>query len=154
MSWTTWKGDCVSMPTTNELAYIAGLFDGEGCIQHKQIMDTKRKDKPRRYKVWRITMEISMTDKDLVEWVHRTLGEGTVLINVKNKSPSSKPHWKTQWRWRCGHRQAYRVCKLLWPFIQLKMPQVEKIINHYEPEFLMNENVVSLQVYKNNMNLE
>ena len=56
MSWTTWKGDCVSMPTTNELAYIAGLFDGEGCIQYKQVMDTKRKDKPRRYKVWRITM--------------------------------------------------------------------------------------------------
>ena len=61
------------MPTTNELAYIAGLFDGEGCIQYKQVMDSKRKNKPKRYKVWRITMEMSMTDKDLVEWVHRTL---------------------------------------------------------------------------------
>tara|TARA_R100000781_G_scaffold78415_1_gene48615 strand:+ start:150 stop:581 length:432 start_codon:yes stop_codon:yes gene_type:complete len=143
------------MPTTNELAYIAGLFDGEGCIQCKQIWEAKqRKNKPRRYKVWRITMEISMTDKDLIEWVHKTLDVGTVLINIKNKSPSSKPHWKTQWRWRCGHRQAYKVCKMLWPYIQLKLPQVEKIIDHYEPEFLMNDKVVSLHQYKINMDME
>ena len=154
MSWTTWKGDCVSMPTTNELAYIAGLFDGEGCIQYKQVMDTKRKDKPRRYKVWRITMEMTMTDKDIIEWVHRTLDVGTVLINVKNKSPSSKPHWKTQWRWRCGHRQAYKVCKMLWPYIQVKLHQVEKIIDHYEPEFLTDDKVVSLHQYKQNMDRE
>ena len=155
MSWTTWKGDCVSMPTTNELAYIAGLFDGEGCIQCKQIWEAKqRKNKPRRYKVWRITMEISMTDKDLIEWVHKTLDVGTVLINVKNKSPSSKPHWKTQWRWRCSHRQAYKVCKMLWPYIQVKLPQVEKIIDHYEPEYLMNDKVVSLHKYKENMSME
>ena len=154
MSWTTWKGDYVSMPTTNELAYIAGLFDGEGCIQYKQIMDTKRKSRPRRYKVWRITMEMSMTDKDIIDWVHKTLDVGTVLINVKNKSPSSKPHWKTQWRWRCSHRQAYKVCKMLWPYIQVKLPQVEKIIDHYEPEYLMNDKVVSLHQYRLNMDME
>jgi hypothetical protein len=154
MSWTTWKGDCVSMLTTNELAYIAGLFDGEGCIQYKQVMDTKRKNKPKRYKVWRITMEISMVDETLIRWVHEKLDVGTVLINIKNKSPSSKPHWKTQWRWRCGYRQAYKVCKMLWPYIQLKLPQVEKIIDHYEPEFLMNDKVVSLHQYKQHMDME
>ena len=155
MSWTTWKGDYVSMPTTNELAYIAGLFDGEGCIQCKQIMEaSRRKNKPKKYKIWRITMEMSMTDKDIIDWVHRTLDVGTVLINVKNKSPSSKPHWKTQWRWRCSHRQAYKVCKMLWPYIQVKLPQVEKIIDHYEPEYLMNDKVVSLHKYRENMSME
>ena len=155
MSWTIWKGDCVLMPTTNELAYIAGLFDGEGCIQCKQIWEaTRRKNKPKKYKIWRITMEMSMTDKDIIDWVHKTLDVGTVLINVKNKSPSSKPHWKTQWRWRCSHRQAYKVCKMLWPYIQVKLPQVEKIIDHYEPEFLMNDKVVSLHQYKQNMDME
>ena len=105
MSWTTWKGDYVSMPTQTEIAYLAGLFDGEGCIQIKKQWEAKKRaGKPKRYKVWRISMEISMTDKDIIEWVHKTVGVGTVLINVKNKSPSSKPHWKTQWRWRCSHR--------------------------------------------------
>ena len=97
------------MITNEDAAYIAGLFDGEGCIQFKQVMDTKRKSRPKRYKVWRITMEISMVDEDIIRWVHETLGVGTVLLNVKNKSPSSKPHWKNQWRWRCSHRQAYKV---------------------------------------------
>mgnify|MGYP001174374707 FL=1 len=155
MSWTTWKGDYVSMPTTNELAYIAGLFDGEGCIQCKQIWEaSRRKNKPKKYKIWRITMEISMVDETLIRWAHEKLDVGTVLINVKNKSPSSKPHWKTQWRWRCSHRQAYKVCKMLWPYIQLKLPQVEKIIDHYEPEYLMNDKVVSLHQYKQNMDME
>ena len=140
--------------TTEDLSYIAGLFDGEGCIQCKQVIDTKRKSRPKRYKVWRITMEISMVDEDIIRWVHETLGVGTVLLNVKNKSPSSKPHWKNQWRWRCSHRQAYKVSKLLWPYIKLKLPKVEQIIDHYEPEFLMNDKVVSLQQYKQNMNLE
>jgi len=43
---------------------------------------------------------------------------------------------------------------MLWPYIQLKLPQVEKIIDHYEPEFLMNDKVVSLHQYKQNMDME
>tara|TARA_Y100000004_G_C8606917_1_gene283014 strand:- start:32 stop:463 length:432 start_codon:yes stop_codon:yes gene_type:complete len=143
------------MPTQTEIAYLAGLFDGEGCIQIKKQWEAKKRaGKPRRYKVWRISMEISMTDKDIIEWVHKTVGVGTVLINVKNKSPSSKPHWKTQWRWRCSHRQAYKVCKMIWPYSQVKLELVEKIIDHYEPEFLMNDKVVSLHQYKENMGME
>ena len=143
------------MPTKTEIAYLAGLFDGEGCIQIKKQWEAKKRaGKPRRYKVWRISMEISMTDKDIIEWVHKTVGVGTVLINVKNKSPSSKPHWKTQWRWRCSHRQAYKVCKMIWPYSQVKLELVEKIIDHYEPEFLMNDKVVSLHQYKENMGME
>ena len=49
-----------------DYAYIAGLFDGEGCVQYKQYLDTKRKDRPKRYKVWRISMET-------VSYTHLTL---------------------------------------------------------------------------------
>jgi hypothetical protein len=74
------------MPTTNELAYIAGLFDGEGSIQCKQVWEaSRRKTKPRKYKIWRITMEISMVDETLIRWVHEKLDVGTVSLNVKNK---------------------------------------------------------------------
>ena len=83
-----------------DASYIAGLFDGEGCAQYKQYLDTKRKNRPRRYKVWRVSMEMSMTDEMVIRWVHETLNVGTVKLNIKNKSPSSKPHWKNQWRWR------------------------------------------------------
>ena len=129
-------------------AYIAGLFDGEGCIQYKQYWDTKRKDRPRRYKTWRISMEMSMTDEMVIRWVHDILKVGTVNLNVKNKSPSAKPHWKNQWRWRCSHRDAYQVAKLIWPFAQVKLHKLEQIIDHYEPEY-KDPNVVSLEAYRN-----
>ena len=64
-------------------AYIAGLFDGEGCVQYKQYWDSKRKDRPRRYKVWRISMEMSMTDEMVIRWVHEILDVGTVKVNIK-----------------------------------------------------------------------
>ena len=133
--------------STHDLAYLAGLFDGEGCVQYYQRLDTKRKDRPRRYKVWRIGLEMSMTDKGVMEWVHNLVKCGQLNLNVKNKSPSSKPHYKDQWRWRCSHRDAYQVAKLMWPFAQVKLHKLEQIIDHYEPEY-KDPNVVSLEAYR------
>ena len=45
----------------NNIAYIAGLFDGEGSITYKQYM-RKRKHQKKAYPTWSIRMEISMTD--------------------------------------------------------------------------------------------
>ena len=131
-----------------DYAYIAGLFDGEGSVTYKQYLDSKRRNRPRRYKVWRIAMEMSMTDEMVIRWVHKVLNVGTVSLNIKNKSPSSKPHWKDQWRWRCAHRDAYKVAKILWPFAQVKLHKIEQIIDHYQPEF-EEKNVVSLEAYRN-----
>jgi|TARA_R100000656_G_scaffold98121_1_gene71185 hypothetical protein len=133
---------------TDTIAYIAGLFDGEGHIQYKQYVDTKRKNRPKRYKVWRIAMEMSMTDEPVIRWVHEVLGVGTVTLNVKNKSPSSKPHWKDQWRWRCSHRDALYVCKLIWPYAQVKLHKVEQIIDHYDAAKPDQKNIVNLNQYR------
>jgi len=133
-----------------DIAYIAGLFDGEGCVQCKQRIAIKKKHKgpgTRKSKEWRITMEMSMTDESVIRWVHEILEVGTVRLNIKNKSPSSKPHWKDQWRWRCGFREALYVAKLLWPYAQVKMHKLEQIIDHYEPDY-SESNVVSLEAYR------
>ena len=61
---------------SNEAAYIAGLFDGEGCVTCKQ-KPTKRKDRGGKvYKQWYIRCEISMTDKEVISTHHETLGFG------------------------------------------------------------------------------
>ena len=133
--------------STHDIAYLAGLFDGEGCVQYGQRLDTKRKDRPKRYKVWRISLEMSMTDKGVMEWVYDLVKCGSLKLNIKNKSPSSKPHYKNQWRWRCAHRDAYQVAKLMWPFAQVKLHKLEQIIDHYEPEH-SEPNVVNLETYK------
>jgi len=131
-----------------DISYLAGLFDGEGCVQYKQYWEVKRKNRPKRYKVWRISLEMSMTDKGVMEWVYDLVKCGTLKLNVKNKSPSAKPHYKDQWRWRCSHRDAYGVAKLMWPYAQVKLHPLEQIIDHYEPEF-SEDNVVSMEDYRN-----
>ena len=134
-----------------DISYLAGLFDGEGCVQYKQRIETKKKHKgpgTRKTKVWRISLEMSMTDHGVMEWVHNLVKCGTLKLNIKNKSPSAKPHYKDQWRWRCSHRDAYGVAKLMWPFAQVKLHKLEQIIDHYEPEY-KDPNVVSLESYRN-----
>ena len=60
-----------------DIAYMAGLFDGEGSIDYTKRFDTKRKNRPRSYLCWRITCEIGMTDYHVLKWFHETLDLGT-----------------------------------------------------------------------------
>ena len=118
-----------------QLAYIAGLFDGEGCVQFKKRMETKgrlKNGKIKRSKSTIITLEMSMTDHPIIRWVHKILKVGAVNINIKNKSPSSKPHWKDQLRWRCTHRDALKVSKLIIPYARVKRKKLQQIIDHYD----------------------
>ena len=111
-----------------DIAYIAGLFDGEGSVDYARRLEKRGKKK---YKVWRVVMEIAMTDESVVRWVHEILGVGTVRTIDKTKAPSGKPHYKKQWRWRCSFREALYVAKLLWPHAQTKLHKLEQIIDHY-----------------------
>ena len=42
---------------SSEIAYLAGLFDGEGCVTYKQRLE-HRKGKPKAYLYWQIRLEI------------------------------------------------------------------------------------------------
>ncbi len=67
---------------TNETAYIAGLFDGEGSLQCKKAWEKKKKHKGEGYRktnAWRINMEIAMTDEHVIRWVHEPLNVGSVI---------------------------------------------------------------------------
>ena len=136
-----------------DLAYIAGLFDGEGCISYKQY-DRKRPNNKKAYPTWSIRMEIAMTDKSILVWVHEVLGVGTV--NPKRYKTKYTVGWKKQWRWRCQHRAAYLVSCALFPYAHVKLDKIQKIIDHYASRDLkiFNNKVVSLDEYKEYMSLE
>ena len=116
------------MKTEADIAYIAGLFDGEGCITYKQYM-RKRPHNKKAYPTWSIRMEMAMTDESVLRWVHEILGVGTV--GEKRYKTSYTVGWKKQWRWRCQLRDAYYVCLLLQPYAHVKLEQINKIIKHY-----------------------
>ena len=123
-----------------DIAYIAGLFDGKGSIYYKQVIEKRKTKKPT--KVWKIRMEMSIPDKNVIELVHETLGCGT----LREKKVVGK---KNQWRWQCSHRDALYVCKLLWPHVVVKLHKIEQIIDHYEPDIQeLGDNVVELDTYR------
>ena len=126
----------------NDIAYMAGLFDGEGSVTYKQYM-RKRKGKTKAYPTWSIQLEISMTDKEVIRWVHETLNVGSFSKRPPHKSSMGK---KMQWRWRCCFRDALYVAKLLWPYAQVKMHAIENIIDHYEDN--IPRNVVNLEDFR------
>jgi hypothetical protein len=141
----------------SDIAYLAGLFDGEGSLQCKKGWEKKKKHKGKGYRMsnsMRISMEIAMTDESVIRWVHETLNVGSVIKrNIKGLNKAGKKY-KTQWRWRCTFREAYYVCRLIWPYVQVKLHKVEQLIDHYSPDHVFNENVVSLQQYREAMTLE
>jgi len=134
-------------------AYIAGLFDGEGCVSYKQY-NRKRAHNKKAYPTWQIRLEIAMTDKSVLVWLNEVLGVGTV--GEKRYKTKYTAGWKKQWRWRCSHRDAFYVCCLIWPWTHVKLPEIQKIIQHYSERKLtiMNDKVVDLQEYKQLMSLE
>ena len=125
-----------------DAAYIAGLFDGEGSVTYKQYTENKfNRARNKRYKtkVWRIALEISMTDKSVLIWLHETLGCGTLR-------PKPRKEHKMQYRWRCVFRDAYYVCKVIWPFAHVKLDKITKVIEHYS--VLKLDNVIDMKAYK------
>ena len=125
-----------------DIAYIAGLFDGEGNVSYKKY-PKKRKGTKKKYMAWNIQLEISMTDKNIIELIHETLMVGTVHEKPPGKGQIGK---KMQYRWRCNHRDALHVCKLLWPYTVVKLHKIEQIIDHYEPDIQeLGDNVVDLE---------
>ena len=140
-----------------DMAYIAGLFDGEGSVHFKRGVEKKKKHKGEGYRLsnsMRISMEITMTDKSVLIWVHEVLGVGTLRPKkVKGKRKAGTPYLK-QYKWRCTFRDAYQVCLLIWPFAHVKLDKIQQIIEYYSDKKIMNGNVVSLQEYKQLMALE
>ena len=145
------------MTITNEqAAYIAGLFDGEGSIYFAKRPEKKKKHKGPGFRYsnsQRISMEITMTDKSVLTWVHEVLGVGTLNKKPRKGFRKDGTKYLMQWKWRCTFRDAFYVCCILWPHAHTKLPKIQQILDHYSGK-LMNDKVVSLEEYKIKMALE
>ena len=77
------------MINETDIAYIAGLFDGEGNINIAKRREKKKRRDGTVYETncWRISMEIAMTDQSVLIWLHEVLGVGTL-----NPKPRKNGH--------------------------------------------------------------
>ena len=142
--------------SSEHAAYIAGLFDGEGSIYFAKRIEKKKKHKGEGYRFsncMRISMEVTMTDQSVINWIHKVLGGGTVVKKPRKGLRKDGTKYLMQYKWRCTFRDAFYVCCVLWPYAHTKMPKIQQIIDHYDG-MVMNNKVVDLVEYKKLMNLE
>ena len=142
--------------SVEQAAYIAGLFDGEGSIYYTRRPEKKKKHKGKGYRIsnsLRLSMEITMTDRSVLTWVHEVLGVGTLVKKPRKGFRKDGTKFLMQYKWRCTFRDAYYVCKMIWPWAHTKLPKITKIIDHYQGK-VMNNNIVDLDEYRKAMNLE
>lgn len=99
------------------LAYVAGLFDGEGSI----VIGYNKPDIARGRKVpsyW-LQVGITNTDRSLIDWLLSTFG-GHVSDN--SHSPSRK-NQRPCWAWRTMGTQAKVFLQDISPYLRIKKDQ-------------------------------
>jgi len=100
------------MLTETERAYLAGFFDGEGCINI-----SKRKGKDVATVSHYLQVILSQGDYDFLLHWHDRLNMGSVHEDrAKKKIPMRRPLW----HWRLYDRQAEALLGLLLPYLDIK----------------------------------
>ena len=142
------------MLNDTDVAYIAGLFDGEGSIHIRRGVEKKKKhnNKPgyRLSNSMRLSMEITMTDRSVLIWLHEVLGVGTLNKKPRKGRRVDGTKYLMQYRWRCTFRDAFKVCCLLFPYAHTKLGKIQQVIEHYTniPKEVVKDNVVNFEHYK------
>jgi len=118
--------------TSTENAYVAGIIDGEGCIEFKWAnrIRKNRKGTP-TYRTLIVRMEVPQVDKRLIDYLMEVTKEGTRDIKRYPKHPT----YKDQHRWRVGYHGVYRVLKQVYPYLIVKKEKAQQLIAHYDKQF-------------------
>lgn len=95
-----------------DLAYIAGVFDGEGCVNLGKCGNT--------YKA-RIT--IGNTNEWLIQRFKFQFG-GNIRMN------KGRDNRKDFWIWSLNCQQSARFLKLILPYLTIKRPQAQLLIEY------------------------
>ena len=86
-----------------DIAWAAGLFEGEGCITDT---DTRNPNNP--------LLQMTMTDEDVMKRFIKIVGYGN-LTEVNRLAPSQKEYWKPQFKWAV--RKKKEVKRMLLMFL-------------------------------------
>ena len=103
--------------TKLEVAYLAGIIDGEGCIG--LAWRTKKYVTP--------TLQVGNTNYDLIEWLVGITGSCYFVPERRDK-----PNWKDRYLWRCAGMQARELIRMTYPFLIVKKRQARVVLKLHE----------------------
>lgn len=101
-----------------DIAYIAGLIDGEGCLSLP------------RFAAGRLypTIQVIMTHHGVVKWLAESLGTKVNVLNRHLKNPKHKPSFEV----RIMGKRADLLCHRMLPYLHVKKQQAEILIECYK----------------------
>lgn len=104
-----------------DIAYIAGIIDGEGCISIWRRHRVKSSD----VYYTAICVSMGMTSEWMIRWMQMLFG-GSVYKNKRH------PLHKDSWQWNVRNERAMEMIKLILPYLKLKRGQAELAIKFHE----------------------
>ena len=113
--------DTLNLMTEVQLAYLAGLLDGEGCITVCQRGRKLKSGTPQHEAL----VAVGMVDPTAILWALNATGLGRIRRHDNTKY---NPKWSMAYTWRVSTRDAARLLERVLPYLQLKKRQAELVI--------------------------
>lgn len=107
----------LSCITPCQLAYAAGLFDGEGTVGIYETKNRARNGDPTVG--WHYEVQIANTDIRVIAWLLEIVGGSSA------KKSRSKEHWRQGYVWRLTGGNAAEFMGAIRPFTIIKSEQID-----------------------------
>jgi len=99
--------------TQEQLAYIAGLFDGEGCVH----IGGRRQNSS-----YNLEVSLSNTNRDVLFWIQSIFGG-----YIKEQKKAKEYHTQC-YNWRIVSNQAVLFLESIYPYMRIKLNQADGAI--------------------------
>ncbi len=105
----------ITIPLSSDrIAYLAGIIDGEGCISFGGRL---------KKKYVTVTLQITNTNRTLIDWLSENLG-GSIY-----ERRDIRPNRKQSWLWSCAGRRATEIIRTVSPYLIVKKEQAEVVLS-------------------------
>lgn len=101
-----------------ELAYMAGIIDGEGSIYIGNFSKNPKTGTP----YFQTAMQVSNTEYALIDWLLRTFGG---LINKRTRRQMPANSKKDVWIWTASGDRLTHICEVILPYVVIKVREIE-----------------------------
>lgn len=108
--------------TKEQIAYLAGIIDGEGCFYAGKIPVQKNGKTVFHY---HCSIKVDKTSYELIEYLSNTFGGNREYSWWKKKNPKYKPVYA----WYSTGLMLDYICDQIFPFLIVKKKQCELMIN-------------------------
>jgi hypothetical protein len=111
--------------TPIQLAWLAGITDGEGCIHiHKTKANPKKGEITTKYC---LRLRIAMTSRETIKHIQTIVGFG----NFYTRKPQKKTY-RTQYAWEASSLQASAFLMMILPYMVTKKEEAQLGIEYME----------------------